>query len=432
MTGVLIRLTPRLFAAAGPGAAARLGEGVRLAPAAAGPGPLIEITAGGAEVPVAAAEALETLGYVLGEPAVPPGADPAGVLDRWLGPRPVPEEALAEWLGHVHRAAFGAEPSLLDGVYVLVEPRYLRVLSAGVTPDGRFAPAREALFPELGLPPPPFELLRAGELRPGGFMFSVAGVMLAPRLGLPEGTVLVNGTPDELTRLNVAATATIHPETRRPASIVAAGHAEMLEAAGLTTWDPLGYLVACLAEALRANAHRLLTARSAGEIMHSLGNAWAALIRAADEFLAVDDLIAVLQDLLRDRVSILNMRLILELTLRCITEEVPREQWMSRIRAGLSRQITAGAQGGAATLAVHLIDPGLEEAAGTPEGAAELRRALDRVRPGPRPVVLTRESCREAVREALHRRFPDVTVLSDNDLTTDAGLTVSGQLSAGG
>ncbi|XVV17366.1 FHIPEP family type III secretion protein [Actinoplanes sp. CA-131856] len=431
MTGVLIRLTPRLFAAAGPDTVAWLGEDVRLAPTAAGPGPLVEITASGAEVPVADAETLETLAYVLGEPAVPPGADPAGLLDQWLGSRAVPEDALAEWLGHVRRSAFGEEPSSLRDVYVLVEPRYLRILSAGATPDGRFAPAREALFPDLGLPPPPFQLLRADELRPGGFMFSVAGVLLSPRLGLPEGTVLVNATPDELSALNVEAVATTHPETHRPASIVVAEHAGMLEAAGLITWDPLGYLVACLAEALRANAHRLLTTASAGDIMLALSKAWAALVRAADEFLPVGDLVAVLQDLLRDRVSILNMRLILELMLRCATEDVPREQWMARIRAGLSRQITARALGGAATLAVHLVDPALEEIAGTPAGAGELRRALDRERPGPGSSVLTRESCREAVREALHRRFPAVTVLSDNDLTTDVGITVTGRLSAG-
>ncbi|XVU20703.1 FHIPEP family type III secretion protein [Actinoplanes sp. CA-054009] len=430
MTEILIRLTPRLFAAAGPGTAARLGEGVRLEPAS-GPGPIVEITAGGAEMPVAAAEVTAALGYALGEPAVPPGGDSADVLEQWLGPRAVSEDVLVEWLTGLRRSALGEEDAYFGSVPVLVEPRYLRVLSAGATPDGRFTPAREALFPELGLPPPAFQLLRADELRPGGFLFSVAGLLLPPRLGLPEGTVLVGRTADELRAMDVAATPATHPETGRPAAIVAAEHAEMLHAAGLATWDPLGYLVACLSEALRANAYRLLTEETAREIMVSLGKAWTALTRAATEMIDVADLTAVLRDLLRDRVSILNMRLILELVLRCVTEDVPRERWMARIRAGLSRQITDRALGGAATLAVYLIDPGLEETAGTPAGAAALRRALDAERPDPRSSILTRESCREAVREALHRRFPAVTVLSDNDLTTEVGITVTGQLSAG-
>src|SRR6185437_16212052 len=98
--------------------------------------------------------------------------------------------------------------------------------------------------------------------------------------------------------------------------IVAKDHQGLLEDVGLTVWDPFGYFILVLGTAIRRNAFTLMTATSADAMMGQLGRAFPAIRDAVSGYGMHDVLTATLRELLRDRVSIRNLRRIAELLVR--------------------------------------------------------------------------------------------------------------------
>src|SRR5262249_2044193 len=75
---------------------------------------------------------------------------------------------------------------------------------------------------------------------------------------LANDELLVNDTPDHLKLLNVTTAATTtNPADGKPCSVVSVAHKAVLESAGLTTWEPLGYLALLTAEEIKRRAPQL-------------------------------------------------------------------------------------------------------------------------------------------------------------------------------
>jgi type III secretion protein V len=262
------------------------------------------------------------------------------------------------------------------------------------------------------------------------------------RIGLTKGTVLVDDTVERLALMNVAAQATTLPETGRPAAVVAAEHGEILEAAGLTTWDPLKYLALSLTGTLRSQAHTLLTLSVAARMLDDLGNMFPLVADAARSYLPPGLLMAVLRDLLRDGVSVRNLRRIVELILRYVMEREPSpdpdggpedgpDGCVAFVRAGLADHIASKAARGSGTIVVFLLSQELEDAVAeefrapasdrSEEVADRLGAALEaelayRSRAAELPVVLTQDDRQVPVRTVLRHRLPRLTVLGYSDI----------------
>jgi flagellar biosynthesis component FlhA len=417
----------------------------------------------------------EALAYVNATPRVE-AVEEASLLDKLGGTEVALPERLGELLALVCRSAISAQPGVLlpdsrlraaldlgvsiagqdagpqsappgDGqverliaelaartVDLVVDPAYLRALTTE-DPDldsGRITAVRDELFMDLGLLLPDCHVRFDPSLRPGGFAFRFHGVRTIPRIGLSPETVLVNDTPERLRLMNVEAEPTVDPATGRPAAIVARDRGELLEAAGLTTWDALGYLLLTFKAALQQNAHVLMTADLASRMVKNLGSAFPAL--TSHDYVAPEVLAPILRELLLDGVSIRNLRLIMELLLRYETalEDVHKGDRVTFVRAGLSAQIAFKAARNTATIVAYLIDPALEDAL-----IEQHRKATDDASddaPAERlcaalqaelaylpstaqvPVVLTRDEVRRPLRAALRYQFPQITVLGYGDL----------------
>lgn len=477
---VLVLLTPLLLEQAAPSAAARITDSLRRsvgrfaaarhqpvvrldAAAPVTPDPVAQVFIDGQACPLSQVTLLETLAYVVGDAAVPSASHPAAVSERLQSPGGEPTRRLEEWLALLclgavaaraeaapHRAvpADGLDP--LDRIdpaapldlEIAVEPTYLRSLTrtAGDDVATLFPFARDGLFVELGVPLPSFHLRRDPALRPGGFTVRLHGIDTPPRIGLPEGTVLVNDTPERLTLLDrgISAQATLNPATGQPGAIVAAEHDQALVTAGLTTWTPLGYLILAVAETLRRKAYLYVTAEATERILDNISQTYPTLAELARAFLSLDELTAVLRELVREQVSVRNLRRILELLLECATEDVPAAERLAVIRSGLADLIAHKAGRGTGTVVVYLIGPELEDAMAAAEkpGADEqLRAALaaEMVHLPPTaqvPVILTQNSCRLRVRDALSARFPRMTVLGYGDLPANINVQPVARISA--
>jgi type III secretion protein V len=311
----------------------------------------------------------------------------------------------------------------------LVDPAYLRTLTTTAGQD-LFPFMREGLFQELGVHLPSFRVHRDPSLRAGGFAFRLAGAEVPPRIGLAEGTLLVNDTAEQLALLGITGRPTLNPATGHPAAIVPADHAAQLDALGYTTWTPPGHLVLCFADALRRYAYRYVTEELVDRVLALFRRFWPDLVDCVDALLTRAELTGLLRELVREQVSIRNVRRIMELLLRCATEGVPAEERLAVVRSGLAEQITAKAARGTSTVVVYLLDPALERAVTDgvePDARVRLRRALAQemahLPPTAQvPVILTQDDCRGPVRDALLPQFPRLSVLGHRDLTPDVNV----------
>jgi type III secretion protein V len=320
-----------------------------------------------------------------------------------------------------------AAPDADSTIDVLIEPEYLTLLIADAPRDDLFPFLRSGLFEELGLNLPPFRLVPDPSLKPRGFRFRINGIRTLPRIGLPVGIILVNDVPERLAEHGGDAVATLNPSTWYPAALADRSHKDSLEQRGLVTWDPWGYLILSFAASLRNSAHRMMTPAAAAEVLGQLERVFPVLARAADAQVPKDIVSSVLGELLRDSVSIRNLRRIIELLLHYETAVGPAHglDRVSFIRAGMADAIAFKLARSTATVVVYLLDPQIERAllkrdpdpllpdrvlAAVRDELAHLPRTAQK------PAVLTQPQTRAQVRELLRGEFPHVSVVAYGEL----------------
>lgn len=317
---------------------------------------------------------------------------------------------------------------------LLIDPDYLRDLTGETDRNDLFPSLREGLFGDLGLPLPAVGLRFDARLRPGSFALGFNEIRTMPRVGLAPGTILVNDTPERLKLMNVDAEPATNPANNQPYGATSSDHNSMLTMAGLTTWDPLEYLVFVLASEVRRHARRLLTNEITAGLLASIASAYPALVDAVHGLIATDLVTSVLRDLLTDGVSIRNLRRILELLLRYETDDDAQRRFdrVTYVRSGLADAIAYARVRPYTTLVVYLVDTDLERAFRGSVNIVETRTGLDEAitalrsallselsqlpRTAPEPVILTADDCRAAARAALRPAFPDVVVMGYGDV----------------
>lgn len=466
---------------------------VRLVPDPAPPrGQLVRVSVAGRPCRVSRRTFAEALGYVTGAPAASPDADAGAVLESLRGDG---AGLLAERLGELAalacRAAVSAQPEVLlpaghplapllalgvplpvgaadqpwalvgsiDNIETLISeyaspeinlfvaPGYLRALT-GDGGENLFPSMREGIFAGLGFVVPRLRLRTDASLRPRGFAFGCNAVRTVPRIGLEPEQILVNDTPERLKLMNTAGAPALDA-LGRPAAVVSRARRDVLEAAGLTAWGPLEYFVSCCQEAIRENADRLLTANAARSMLRQLELAFPVLVAAANDAVLDETIARVLRGLLRDGVSVRNLRRIVETLLRfATTAQEPGADApgagdpLDAVRAGLADQIASAHARGTSTVVAYLLDPEFEAAASQrgPDGLPDERvteQLCDALSAetshlyatAPRPVILTTGALRGIVRERLRREFPEFSVLSYQEIPADYNVQAVARLS---
>jgi type III secretory pathway component EscV len=331
-------------------------------------------------------------------------------------------------------------------IEVRIEPAYLRQLTLENVAKGAemFPFMRDGLFVELGITLPDFHFVPDATLKPGAFAFTINHLRTLPLIGLPLDTILVNDTAERLRLMNIAGTPTTNPATMQPGSLVERANKDMLEAAGLTTWDQMGYLILCCAAVLRRSGHVLVDRELADAMLKQLGRDFPELERLTRAYVALDALTVVLRALVAEELSIRNLRRILERLIEyevCIDADRPGER-VEFVRASLRNAIAHKYARGTKTLVVYLLDPEMEQALANyptpeptrrpPEGlgnalyvrlAGAVRNELRRLPPTAQlPVILTKDSLRAAVRATLAQEFPRLAVVSYADISPDQNI----------
>lgn len=360
--------------------------------------------------------------------------------------------------------------------------------SAAASSDAKSAPdpAREEVpdgaddpYAQLGLEP--VEVLVGADLSPlvGGeqniFMERIGAIrkqyatesgMVLPRIRFREAAQLAPdayelqlfGVPAARGKIMVARTLAIHAggephavkgiETREPtyglpALWIEEGERDLARAARYTLVDPTTVFITHLSEVLKREAATLLTRSETDKLLQRLRDARPGLVEdLIPVLLSVSDIQRILQNLLREKVSIRNLEWIIEALLdgARITKDVA--YLTELVRQKLGPAICQALLGDQTTLQVLTLDPALEQtltaalrdsvAAGgvlavDPQLAERLlarmtAQAERMMKVNLLPVVMCAPDLRRHVRALCERVIPHMRVLSLAEIPTTVGL----------
>jgi hypothetical protein len=299
---------------------------------------------------------------------------------------------------------------------------------------------RDGMFEELGMTYPQFRFVLEERLKPNSFALKVNHLPTLAFHGLRGTECLANDTADRVkVSLDVDPTPTINPATGQPASIIDRAEQRRAEEQGLTTWNQIQFLILCLAERLRKHGFCLVHRSAVQEQLSQLERAFPSLVKAARSRVSDERITRILRELIREEVSIRNLRGILEhlLDYDLLTEASKRNSRdeltgpLSFVRAALRRQIGHKAGRSVQTIVVYLVDQHIEQLAAEQPSLALSTRADEileafwtefRHLPPTAmvPNVLTSSQARPILHEIIALEFPRISVIAHEELPPDA------------
>jgi len=246
--------------------------------------------------------------------------------------------------------------------------------------------------------------------------------------------------------LAISSEAVAHPLEGKPtqepafgvaATWIAAGQRERALAAGYAVVDQTSVLATHLAELIKEHAHELLTRQETKRLLDALGEAQPKLVEElVPKVLSLGEVQKVLQQLLREQVSIRDLTTILEVLLDLAPLNKNLVGLVESARQALSRALVRPHLADDGKLAVLTLDGAIEEQLAMafhpppvgerPAGGLQpslLRRILDGLRGvvGEQvavacPVLLCSSPARYYLRRLLEPFLPKVVVLSPGEV----------------
>jgi flagellar biosynthesis protein FlhA len=232
------------------------------------------------------------------------------------------------------------------------------------------------------------------------------------------------------------------PAFGTPARWILARDREYAEALGYTVVDHTTVIATHLSEVVRTSAHNILGRAELAHLFEVFSKSTPKLVEdLVPNLLSLGEVLRVFRNLLRESVSIRDLRSILEGLIELAPNTRDSEQLTEMIRQRLSRQITAAFKGNDGTLAALVLDAPVEDmfrrslreiAQGTggaldPELARQLGISLEgavkrMTQAGRPPCVVTSPDIRRYLRAFAERRCPELAVLSFRELEPDASV----------
>lgn len=338
--------------------------------------------------------------------------------------------------------ADGVESALpLDVLSLEVGYELIRAVdpSMGGTLVERITGLRKQIASELGIVIPPVHIRDNLRLEPGKYRFLLLGTEIA--FGMTRAGKLLAMDPTG-TAPSIAGEATRDPTFGTPARWIAARDRELAEALGYTVVDHATIIATHLAEVARANADQILGRAELQSLVEVFSKTtpklWDDLV---PNLLSFGEVLKVMRNLLRESVSIRDLRTLLEALLEAAPSTRDPEQLTELVRQKMARQLTSMFRGPDGMVATMILDPTVEAmfrrslseiAAGTggaldPRKAQELGDKLEQgvarmQSQGLMPCLITSPELRRYIRAFAERRCPQLGVLSFREMEPSVGI----------
>jgi type III secretion protein V len=303
--------------------------------------------------------------------------------------------------------------------------------------------ARERFFSETGIPLPAISVRpNCAGLAAGAYVLRLQEVPMARGEVVPGGGLALD-TIDHLRAMGIAAQPAVHPEGR-PAAWIPADELGVARLRGVPTLAPEEVIVLHLLQVLRRYGHEFVGIQETQSLLDQLARTLPALVReVVPKVVSPALLTEILRRLAAEGVSLRSLREILG----ALAERAPADSdpvtLTEHVRAALRRQITFTHAGGSGVLHAYFLDPMIEDtvreaiqhaASGStlalePELCSDIGKAVGRtVADNTAPVIVTTADIRCHVRGLLQGEFPELAVLSYQEIEPDVKLQPLGRI----
>ncbi|MFJ5670872.1 flagellar biosynthesis protein FlhA [Bacillus safensis] len=297
----------------------------------------------------------------------------------------------------------------------------------------RIVMIRRQLALELGLVIPVVRIRDNIALNPNEYRLKIKGNEVAKGELLLDHYLAMSPTPDDDP---IEGIETIEPSFGLPAKWISEAEKEQAEMLGYTVVDPASVVSTHITEKIRQNTHELLGRQETKQLIDHLKESYPVLVdEVTPNPLAVGDIQKVLAKLLKEKVSIRNLVTIFETLADYGKLTTDTDLLTEYVRQALARQITAQYARENESLKVVTCSGRVEKVIADsvqqtehgnylsldPESSESVIQSVAReieqlsLRQET-PVLLCSPSIRMYVKQLLERYFPDLPVLSYNEL----------------
>ena len=310
----------------------------------------------------------------------------------------------------------------------------------------RVAKLRKEVAKDLGIVVPPVNVTDDLSLPAGAYRILVFGTEIASGECAPGRVLAIDATGSAPP---IDGEQTVDPTFGLPAVWVVERDRELAEALGYTVVDHSTILATHLGEVVRNNAPRLLGRQEVQHLVDILAKTSPKLVDdVLPNLLQLGDVVRILRNLVKEGISIRDMRTILESLGELSTVTKDPEQMTEMCRERLAPQITARFKSEGVVNAMTL-EPRLEQilrqslndiskgigGALDPNLLKNVTESAERSMGnfgahGASPLVVTAPDLRRYVRAILERKLPNVPVVSFREIDSSAPLRVVDRLAA--
>jgi flagellar biosynthesis protein FlhA len=297
----------------------------------------------------------------------------------------------------------------------------------------RVTSIRRHIALEMGIVVPGVRFRDNLQLKPNAYVIKIKDIEVA------QGEVQVNQFlaigPEEKLK-NLRGTKTVDPTYGMPGVWISPEQRGDAERLGCMIFDPVSVVATQLTEVVRAHANDLLGRQEVQALIDTIKKTHPAVVKEViPDALSLGEVQKVLQNLVKERVSIRDLVSILETMADNVHMTKDPEMLTEFVRVSLSRTICKEYMNNEGTINVITLDPQIEQTiqhsihrseTGSflnldPNVGQEILQAIAAQvqtlqERGLQPVLLTSPPVRPALRKLVERSFPNLVLLSWNEI----------------
>ena len=318
-----------------------------------------------------------------------------------------------------------------------------------MTPNGRrflelIKQVRRSLYFELGVMYPPIQISGNNTLAKGAYQIWLNESPIVSAQ-IRTDAVLVNDSVANIAIYGIKGEDTRNPATGKPAAWIPRTMKSRAELAGLQVWDTQDVLTLHLSQFLRKQAREFIGIQEARWLADQMKRYYPALVdEVSPKPVSYHLLSDVMQRLVDEGVSLRDLRTIFQALAEAGRSDGDVVTLTENVRTALKHKICFQLSGGRPQLFVYQLDPGVDMVRNSirqgPNGAylgldsALIQQIVEgaRARIGnlpataQKPVILTDGDIRRYVKRMLDYNFPELSVISYDQLTPQINVHALG------
>jgi type III secretion protein V len=306
---------------------------------------------------------------------------------------------------------------------------------------------RSAIYYDLGVMLPSVHVSGDAPLEETQYFIAVKEIPIVYG-SIKKDSVYVNDSAENIAVFGLDGEDVRNPADLRPGCWIPASQSVIAELAGLKVWEPWEVITLHLSRVMKRYAHEFIGIQETQAYIDFAARGVPKLVEeVVPKVVSIAQVNDVLQRLVQEGISIRDIKSILEALSEWGRIEKDPTQLTEYVRGSMRRYISFRYAGIRETLFVNMLDPEIEDvirgairrtSTGTylsldPNIAHDILEAIRReVEPLPptaqKPIIITDAEVRRFVRKMVELEFPELTVLSYQELAPELNIQPVGRI----